>query len=90
MMAKPTIGSIEMRRGIIAALMMLSYGAGIASAEDAIAFLLCGASAVQVGTISYVNPGAVAEMRSGIEAYLERHEIPAVRELTGALELPAR
>ncbi len=61
---------------------------GIASAEDAIAFLLCGASAVQVGTISYVNPAAVVGIRQGIEDYLERHGIARVRDLVGALEVP--
>ena len=63
---------------------------GIASAEDAIAFLLCGASAVQVGTISYVNPAAVAGIRQGIEDYLERHGIARVRDLVGALEVAPR
>jgi dihydroorotate dehydrogenase (NAD+) catalytic subunit len=60
---------------------------GIASAEDAVAFLLCGASAVQVGTITYANPGAALEIRDGLARYLERHGIPAVRDLIGGLEL---
>ncbi len=59
---------------------------GIASGEDAVAFLLCGASAVQVGTQSYVNPTAALEVRDGIAAYLAQHGIPAARDLIGALE----
>ncbi len=59
---------------------------GIATGEDAVAFLLCGASAVQVGTQSYVNPTAALEVRDGIAAYLEAHGIPAARDLIGALE----
>ncbi|MCP4007303.1 MAG: dihydroorotate dehydrogenase [bacterium] len=61
---------------------------GISSAEDAIAFILCGASAVQVGTISYTNPGAALEIRDGISAYCQEQGVAAVRELIGALELP--
>jgi dihydroorotate dehydrogenase (NAD+) catalytic subunit len=58
---------------------------GIASGEDAVAFLLCGASAVQVGTVGYTNPRAGIEVRDGIAAYCRRHGVRAVRELVGAL-----
>jgi dihydroorotate dehydrogenase (NAD+) catalytic subunit len=59
---------------------------GIATGEDAVAFLLCGASAVQVGTATYVNPRAALEVRDGIRAYCERHGVARVRDLVGALE----
>jgi dihydroorotate dehydrogenase (NAD+) catalytic subunit len=58
---------------------------GIASGEDAIAFLLCGASAVQVGTVGYANPRAGLEVRDGIAAYCESQGVSSVRELIGAL-----
>ena len=58
---------------------------GIASAEDAIAFLLCGATAVQVGTASYSNPQAVHDIEEGLIGYLQRHGIGSVAELVGAL-----
>lgn len=61
---------------------------GIGSAEDAIKFLLCGASAVQVGTASYLNPMAAGEVVDGIAAYAARHGFARVRDLIGALELP--
>ncbi len=61
---------------------------GIGSAEDAIKFLLCGASAVQVGTASYLNPMAAGEVADGIAAYAVRHGFARVRDLVGALELP--
>jgi len=61
---------------------------GIGSAEDAIKFLLCGASAVQVGTASYLNPMAAGEVVDGIAAYAARHGFARVRDLVGALELP--
>jgi dihydroorotate dehydrogenase (NAD+) catalytic subunit len=59
---------------------------GIASGEDAVAMLLCGASAVQVGTVSYTNPRAGIEVREGIAAYCRQHGVGRVRELVGALE----
>jgi dihydroorotate dehydrogenase (NAD+) catalytic subunit len=60
---------------------------GIATGEDAVAFLLCGASAVQVGTQTFRDPGAALEIRDGIAAYLRQHAIPAARELIGALQV---
>jgi dihydroorotate dehydrogenase (NAD+) catalytic subunit len=60
---------------------------GIATGEDAVAFLLCGASAVQVGTLTYANPRAVLEVRDGIAAYCAAHGVTRVRDLIGALEV---
>ena len=64
---------------------------GITSAEDAVKFLLCGATAVQVGTAELpraaASPGEVAD---GLVAYAERHGIARLADLTGALELRAR
>ncbi len=60
---------------------------GIASGEDAVAFLLCGATAVQVGTANYVNPRAGLEVRDGIEAYCRRHGVSRVVDLIGTLEV---
>ncbi len=62
---------------------------GITTGEDAVAFMLCGATAVQVGTASYVNPRAALEVRDGLRDYLERHGIARVEALVGALEGPA-
>jgi len=61
---------------------------GILDAEDAVKFLLCGASAVQVGTANYLNPKATVEVAAGIAAYAERCGLARVSELIGALELP--
>ena len=62
---------------------------GIASAEDAIKFLLCGATAVQVGTANYLNPAAAGEIADGIAAYARATAFARVADLRGALELPA-
>jgi len=59
---------------------------GIASGEDAVAFLLCGASAVQVGTLTYTNPRAGLDVRDGILAYCRQHGVARARDLVGALE----
>jgi dihydroorotate dehydrogenase (NAD+) catalytic subunit len=58
---------------------------GIASADDAVAFLLCGARAVQVGTATYTNPGLALEIREGIARYCAEHGFRAARDLVGAL-----
>ncbi len=63
---------------------------GIGSAEDAVKFLLCGATAVQVGTANYLNPAIAGEVADGLVAYAERHGIARLCDLIGALEFPAR
>ena len=62
---------------------------GIATAEDAVKFLLCGATAVQVGTANYLNPMAALEIAQGIEAWRPAHGVARVADLVGALEVPA-
>lgn len=61
---------------------------GIASAEDAVKFLLCGASAVQVGTLNYLDPTAAVAIAEGIADYARRHGFARVADLTGALVSP--
>jgi dihydroorotate dehydrogenase (NAD+) catalytic subunit len=60
---------------------------GIMTAADALEFLLAGAAAVQLGTVNYVRPQAVREIRDGIAAYLEEHDL---RDLGGLPIRPAR
>ncbi|NOZ85710.1 MAG: dihydroorotate dehydrogenase [Deltaproteobacteria bacterium] len=61
---------------------------GITSARDVIAFLLAGASAVQVGTGLLIDPDLPCTMLDGIEDYMDRHGIARLSDITGALELP--
>ena len=63
---------------------------GIATGEDAVKFLLCGATAVQVGTQNYLDPAAAAAVADGLAAYAARHGFLRVRDLTGALDFPTR
>jgi dihydroorotate dehydrogenase (NAD+) catalytic subunit len=59
---------------------------GISSAEDAVKFLLCGATAVQVGTANYLDPTVAGRIAEGIAAYAAREGFARVSELVGALE----
>ncbi len=60
---------------------------GIASWEDAIEFMLAGASAIMVGTANFVNPLVPIEIINGIEKYLECHGHTNLNEIIGKLEL---
>lgn len=59
---------------------------GIMNETDAIEFMLCGATAVAVGTASFVNPSAGAQIVAGIKEYCEANNIADVNDLVGALE----
>jgi len=62
---------------------------GISNADDAVAFLLAGATAVSVGTALFVNPSVPIDIAAGLSAYLDRHKLGHISDLTGALEIPA-
>ena len=59
---------------------------GIAGGEDAVEFMLAGATAVAVGAMNFVNPYTVVETVQGIEDYMRRYGIDDVTELIGAVE----
>ncbi len=59
---------------------------GIMTATDALEFILAGATAVQVGTASFINPGAAGDIAAGIEEWLAAHGVSDVNSLIGALE----
>ncbi len=58
---------------------------GIGSAEDAVEFLLAGASAVAVGAMNFVNPYTTVEVVDGIEAYMKQYGIENVTDLIGTV-----
>jgi dihydroorotate dehydrogenase (NAD+) catalytic subunit len=60
---------------------------GIVCAEDAVEFMLAGATAVQVGTASYADPRAVQNIANGLRRWCSSHEVPRVSELTGGMTL---
>jgi dihydroorotate dehydrogenase (NAD+) catalytic subunit len=54
---------------------------GIMSADDALEFLVAGCAAVQVGTATFVNPRAIAEVHEGIASYLDSHHLSSLADL---------
>ena len=63
---------------------------GIASATDAIEFLLAGASAVEVGTYNFGDPSVTTQIVDGIEDYMRRHGFTDIQDLIGALQIPKK
>lgn len=56
---------------------------GISTWEDAIEFILAGASAVSVGTANFYNPAAAAEIAEGIEGYMKKYKFTGIRDMVG-------
>jgi len=63
---------------------------GITCAEDAIEFLMAGATAVQVGTANFTDPYAIPKVVAGLNAWCDQHGIEKVSSLTGVLQLNQR
>jgi len=59
---------------------------GIRTAEDAIEFMLVGATAVQVGTANFINPSTGVQMLDGLQAYCAREKLKSIRDIVGAIE----
>ena len=59
---------------------------GISCAEDAIEFILAGASAVSVGTANFHNPAVTLEVIDGIEAYMKKNGFNSVKEMVGIVK----
>jgi dihydroorotate dehydrogenase (NAD+) catalytic subunit len=57
---------------------------GIMNAEDAIEFILAGASAIQIGTVNLINPKAGIEILQGLKKYLIQNKITRIEKLIGA------
>jgi dihydroorotate dehydrogenase (NAD+) catalytic subunit len=63
---------------------------GIADANDALEFIIAGASAVQVGTASFVDPFIWPKLLDGIRDYMQRHQIQRITDLVGSIDTNAR
>jgi dihydroorotate dehydrogenase (NAD+) catalytic subunit len=68
----------------VATVPILAMG-GIMGPEDAIELLIAGATAVAVGTANFIDPSTPFRVIDGISAYLERHNMPSVKSLTGSI-----
>jgi len=62
-------------------------GGGISNSEDAIEFILAGASAVSLGTINLAEPKAGSKILAGIKNYMRKHKIEDIRKLKGAMNV---
>ena len=60
---------------------------GIMNATDAIEFMLAGATAVELGTVNFIDPAITVKVVDGINEYLDRHGFKSVHEIIGALEV---
>lgn len=60
---------------------------GIMNAQDAVEFLLAGATAVEIGTANFIDPAITVKVVDGINDYLERHHFSSVKDIIGALEV---
>ena len=63
---------------------------GIATARDALEFIIAGASAVQVGTANFVDPFIWAKLLDGLREYMQRHSVARVSDLVGTIDLSSR
>jgi dihydroorotate dehydrogenase (NAD+) catalytic subunit len=61
---------------------------GIASAQDALEFLIAGCRAVQIGTANFVDPGVYERVLAGLADYLRRHRLDDVNRVVGTLRYP--
>ena len=58
---------------------------GIMTAQDALEFIMCGATAVEIGTANFIDPAVTIKVRDGINDWLDRHGVADVRDIVGAI-----
>ena len=63
---------------------------GIASATDALEFIIAGATAVQVGTANFVDPFIWSKLVSGLRSYMDRHDVARLSDLVGTIDTSSR
>ena len=59
---------------------------GIMTAEDAIEFMMCGATAIEIGTANFIDPTVTIRVRDGIADWLDRHGCASVQEIIGCID----
>ncbi|WP_027452253.1 dihydroorotate dehydrogenase [Segatella albensis] len=59
---------------------------GISNAKDAIEFLMCGATAIEIGTANFIDPAVTKKVKDGINDWLEAHGVKDVNEIIGAIQ----
>ncbi len=59
---------------------------GIMTAKDALEFLMCGASAIEIGTANFIDPQVTIKVRDGINAWLDAHGVSSVEDIVGVID----
>jgi len=59
---------------------------GIMTAKDALEFIMCGATAVEIGTANFIDPAVTVKIRDGINQWLDSHGVGSVSEIVGVIE----
>ena len=59
---------------------------GISTAKDAIEFLMCGATAIEIGTANFLDPAVSIKVRDGISDWLDQHGCKSVAEIIGCMD----
>ena len=63
---------------------------GIASARDALEFIIAGATAVQIGTANFADPFIWSKVLAGLDDYMRRHDVARVTDLVGSVDTATR
>ena len=58
---------------------------GISNATDAIEFIMCGATAIEIGTANFVDPTVTVDVKNGINEWLDSHGCKSINEIIGAI-----
>jgi dihydroorotate dehydrogenase (NAD+) catalytic subunit len=59
---------------------------GIMTARDALEFIMCGATAIEIGTANFIDPAVTLKVRDGINQWLDAHGIASVQEIIGVID----
>ena len=59
---------------------------GIMNAKDALEFLMCGATAIEIGTANFIDPAVTIKVRDGINDWLDAHGCKSVEEIIGVID----
>ena len=59
---------------------------GIMTARDALEFIMCGATAIEIGTANFIDPAVTLKVRDGINQWLDAHSIASVQEIIGVID----
>jgi dihydroorotate dehydrogenase (NAD+) catalytic subunit len=59
---------------------------GIMTAKDAIEFMMCGASAIEIGTANFIDPQTTIKVRDGIDQWLDSHNVASVSDIVGVID----